>query len=192
MMPSPQPEVPSEATWTVVLENIGLVYMVIKDHCRRPQDWNDLFQEGMIGLFEGARRFDSAFGTAFSTFVVPHIRRRVLGFFQNKESDGQTVQLAQRDDETQDFDNQTILSTNEKQYVKFELRTDIVKHLNALDARERAIIILRWLFPDELTVRQVGDKIGLTGARVCQLEQKALKKLRESMQKRRSECDKKI
>jgi RNA polymerase sigma factor (sigma-70 family) len=172
---------PPEATWSVVLENINLVYKLAHQHCRSPQDFNDLVQEGLIGLFEGARRFDPqhSSGASFGTYVYHYIRQRILGFFQDRVQDAETDQI---DEEQHD-----VLSYDEQDYVRNTLRNDLLEHMTALTDDEQLIILLRWLASKPLTGRAIAEQIGMSHQRVQQIESKALGKLRESMLRKRKE-----
>ena len=55
-------------------------------------------------------------------------------------------------------------------------RADITKMTQGLTNREQTVLIMR--NRDELTLRQVGDKLDVAQERVRQIEQKALRKLR--------------
>lgn len=63
----------------LVADNIGLVGHHLRTHVRdlrdptRDREWDDLFQEGCLGLVQAAKTFDSEKGIAFSNFA----RRRI-------------------------------------------------------------------------------------------------------------------
>lgn len=62
----------------LVSANLRLVSMVTNPIARRSGlDRDDLFQEGVVGLVEAARRFDHTRGARFATFALPWIRLRV-------------------------------------------------------------------------------------------------------------------
>ena len=60
-----------------------------------------------------------------------------------------------------------------------EKRAEVINRI--LNSQEKEIISLRFGIPDDnnMTLEQVGKNLGLTRERVRQIEQKALKKLRE-------------
>ena len=60
-----------------------------------------------------------------------------------------------------------------------EKRAEVLNRI--LNSQEKEIISLRFGIPDDtnMTLEQVGKNLGLTRERVRQIEQKALKKLRE-------------
>ena len=57
--------------------NMGLVGEVARRYQERGLDWDDLMQEGSIGLKTGLERFDPAKGVQISTYVFQWIRRSI-------------------------------------------------------------------------------------------------------------------
>lgn len=61
-----------------VAANLRLVALVAKPVALRAGlDYDDLFQEGVLGLVEAVRRYDHTRGARFATFALPWIRMRV-------------------------------------------------------------------------------------------------------------------
>ncbi len=170
-------EQPPESTWTVVLENIGLVHKAVKIYCRKPQDYDDLVQEGLIGMHEAARRFDPnhASGASFGSFVYTYIKGYILNYYYVKPEHLDTDQLTPEQEDG-------ILTEGEEEYIRTCLRSDLIRHLRKLDENERVVIALRWLAPQTLTLRELGKRLGMVGERVRQIEAKAFAKLRALME----------
>ncbi len=65
----------------LVTSNERLVHYVIRRWGLTPPsglDYEDLYQEGMLGLFEAATRYDTTKGTKFSTYAVPWVSGRIM------------------------------------------------------------------------------------------------------------------
>ena len=65
------------------LEHINLVHHVAKRY-NRMSDYEDLVQEGMLGLVKAAKRFDPATGNKFSSYAVTCIRGEILHYIRDK------------------------------------------------------------------------------------------------------------
>lgn len=67
----------------LVSENVGLVgvhlrrYVTNLSQPRRDREWEDLFQEGCLGLIDAARRFRVERGIPFAAFALPRIHNAV-------------------------------------------------------------------------------------------------------------------
>lgn len=60
-----------EARNTLVEENIGLVYTIVRRFLGRGIEMEDLVQIGSIGLIKAIDKFDLSFEVRFSTYAVP-------------------------------------------------------------------------------------------------------------------------
>lgn len=67
----------------VVMDNLGLVYMVLKRFGGRGYEMEDLFQIGVIGLTKAADKFDESLGFAFSTYAVPLVIGEIKRFLRD-------------------------------------------------------------------------------------------------------------
>ena len=76
----------------IVNENIGLVavhlrrYVTNLSQPRRDREWEDLFQEGCLGLIDAATRFRAERGIPFVAFALPRIHNAVSKALQAKFS----------------------------------------------------------------------------------------------------------
>ena len=62
-----------EARDTIINENMGLVWSIVKRFANRGVDMEDLFQIGCIGLLKAVDKFDLSYEVRFSTYTVPMI-----------------------------------------------------------------------------------------------------------------------
>ena len=58
---------------TLVKENIGLVWSIVRRFGQRGYEFDDLFQIGTIGLMKAIDYFDLSYGVKFSTYACPLI-----------------------------------------------------------------------------------------------------------------------
>ena len=68
---------------TLVEENAGLIWSVIRRFYGRGLDTDDLFQLGAIGLLKCIDKFDFSFDVKFSTYAVPMIIGEVRRFLRD-------------------------------------------------------------------------------------------------------------
>jgi len=87
----------------LVRENIGLVAVHLRRHIsnlakpRRDREWEDLFQEGCLGLIRAAQAYREDRGIPFAAFALPRIHNAVSRALQNKFS---TVHIPPKDGDT--------------------------------------------------------------------------------------------
>lgn len=68
---------------TLVTENVGLIYMVLKRFSNRGMEQEDLFQIGVIGLIKAIDKFDLSKDLSFSTYAVPMIIGEIRRFLRD-------------------------------------------------------------------------------------------------------------
>ncbi|MCL2396510.1 MAG: RNA polymerase sporulation sigma factor SigF [Defluviitaleaceae bacterium] len=68
---------------TIIAENTGLVWSVVKKFVGRGYDPEDLFQIGSIGLMKCIDKFDISYGVKFSTYAVPMIMGEIKRFLRD-------------------------------------------------------------------------------------------------------------
>ena len=76
----------------LVADNLGLVAVHLRRNVpnlslpRRDREWDDLFQEGVVGLIQAAIRFRAASGIPFASFAFPRIHNAVSAALRRKFS----------------------------------------------------------------------------------------------------------
>lgn len=68
---------------TLITENVGLIYMVLKRFQNRGMEQEDLFQIGVIGLMKAIDKFDLSRELSFSTYAVPMIIGEIRRFLRD-------------------------------------------------------------------------------------------------------------
>lgn len=72
----PMPPLTAEQARTVA-DNAGLVGFVLHRLNVPQQDWDDAYQDGLIGLMRAVQKFDPSLGYALSTYSMAWIRQAV-------------------------------------------------------------------------------------------------------------------
>jgi RNA polymerase sporulation-specific sigma factor len=72
-----------QARNTLVEENLGLVWSIVKRFYGRGYEPEDLFQVGSVGLIKAIDKFDISLGLQFSTYAVPVITGEIKRFLRD-------------------------------------------------------------------------------------------------------------
>lgn len=72
-----------EARNSIIDNNTGLVWSVVRRFRNRNVETEDLFQIGCIGLIKAVDKFDSSFNVRFSTYAVPMILGEIRRYFRD-------------------------------------------------------------------------------------------------------------
>ena len=65
------------------MDNMGLIWSVVKRFTNRGYDPEDLFQIGSIGLMKAVDKFDLSYDVKFSTYAVPMITGEIKRFLRD-------------------------------------------------------------------------------------------------------------
>lgn len=72
-----------EARDSLVFENTGLIWSIVKRFSGRGYDIEDLFQIGCVGILKAIDKFDMNFDVKFSTYAVPMILGEIKRFLRD-------------------------------------------------------------------------------------------------------------
>jgi RNA polymerase primary sigma factor len=192
----------------LVKHNLKIVVTIANRHIGQGVPIDDLIQEGNIGLFEAAQRFDPKSDARFITYASLWIRKRVneavvahgriVRLPHNQEYDIYKAKMA--GEETQNLstveidapigeDGDTTIGDillNTKSNIEFEIELDDVKYrakqvLSHLKERDRKIIKAYFGIDGdyEMSPDVIAERFDLTNVRVCQIVKSALTKMKE-------------
>lgn len=68
---------------TLVEENTGLIWAVVRRFMGRGTEPDDLYQLGCLGFLKAVEGFDLGYGTQFSTYAVPKIAGEIRRFLRD-------------------------------------------------------------------------------------------------------------
>ena len=71
------------AAETLITENTGLIWSVVKRYFGRGVESDDLYQLGSIGFLKAVYGYDTEYGTQFSTYAVPKIAGEIRRFLRD-------------------------------------------------------------------------------------------------------------
>ena len=72
-----------EARDKLVVENMGLIWSIVRRFSGRGHEMEDLFQIGSIGLLKAIDKFDTSYDVKLSTYAVPMIAGEIKRFLRD-------------------------------------------------------------------------------------------------------------
>lgn len=163
----------------LVEENLGLVYTTLGRFRPNPADWDDFKSEALLALVRAVEGFDPWRGYRFSTYAWNAISRSLM--HASKKASRHRLQFPLELDGERELPVQN--DTWSELFVD-RLRQALHENLAELTDRESEILARR--FPEDgklrLTLREIGDALGLSKERIRQIQKSALSKLREVLE----------
>ena len=180
-------EISREERDRLVEHNLRLVVYIAKHFENTGINIEDLVSIGTIGLIKAINTFRKDKNIKLATYASRCIENEILMYIRKISS--RRVEISIDEPLNVDWDgNELLLSDvlgNEEDNVSYELeqqeeRILIRKAVAALDPREREIIELRFGLcgKDELTQKEVAEKLGISQSYISRLEKKIIDKLR--------------
>jgi len=147
-----------------------LAYSIAHSYRHGKVPLEDLRQEALFGIIEAARHFDPARNVKFSTYAVYWIKRRILTALSNESQT--SLNAVELSNETLD----KMESCQPLQPVQATGDEDILPLPENMPRLERTVLILS--YQKQLTIKEIGEKLGISNEKVKQLRQKALRRMR--------------
>lgn len=173
----------------LIERNLRLVAHIVKKYNTPERETDDLISIGTIGLIKSIDTFDANKGIRLATYASRCIDNELLMMLRSGKKQSKEVYLYDpigSDKEGNEINLLDIIESTDEDIVDtMELRSNIKKLYSfvdtALSDREKEIIELRYGLNghQEITQREIADKLGISRSYVSRIEKKALKKLRE-------------
>jgi RNA polymerase primary sigma factor len=196
----------------LVRYNLKIVVRIANKNVGRGIPVDDLIQEGNLGLYDAAHRFDPDQNVRFSSFASTRILKymnalidtcgRIVRIPVNQEyerylalkkgdevSDLRPVKLDDfLDDENGKTKADTVLSVSpsvEQEHDADFFKIQVETLLGGLKERDREIVKLYFGIDcaEETPTAEIAEQVGLTQIRVCQIISSAKKKMKEAGEK---------
>ena len=178
-----------EAKHILIERNLRLVAYIVKKYQASPEDTEDLFSIGTIGLIKAVVTFNPDKSVRLATYAARCIENEILMYLRAKKKSSREISLYEpigtdrEGNEIQLFD---VIETDEEDaHRKMELKEDIQtlyqRVESELSPRERMVLKMRYgLYnEDEYTQREIARQLGISRSYVSRIEKSAIEKLRE-------------
>ena len=178
----------------MVEANLKFVTNVAKWYKGRGLSYNDLIEEGNIGLIRAMDKFDASKGYKVISYAVHWIRQSIMEALEKRNSLGGDELPSERvnrdisideDGEVQEIETDPAFtldteSPEEIDAEQIEKKAFCNKLLSVLSEREADIIIRNFGLAGETeTLEEIGKDLGITKERTRQIKEQALRKMRE-------------
>ncbi len=179
-----------EARQRLILHNLRLVSHIVRKYYSTSKNQEDLVSIGTIGLIKAVDTYNTDNGTRFATYASKCIQNEILMSFRAQKKHSSEVSIHETIDVDRDGNPLAyidVISSDENipEEIERKLLTDKAMHCikTALTLRERQIIIMRYGLcgTEELTQREIAEKLGISRSYVSRIEKSALEKLKNAL-----------
>lgn len=166
----------------LVNDNMGLIGLVINRMNLR-YEYEDYFEIGLIGLVKGVKSFDPSKGVTGSTYFYRCIQNEIYQYGRKIKRTLKTISI----DCKISVDDLSIADTIkseidiEEEIIKKEQYEIIIKNINALNDREKFIILHYYGIGtnEELKEKELSKVLGISQAQVNRTKNRAIRKLKK-------------
>lgn len=178
----------SEAKNILIERNLRLVVYIAKKFENSGVNIEDLISIGTIGLMKAVNSFNLDKNIKLATYASRCIENEILMFLRKNNKIKTEVSIDEpinTDSEGNDLSLADILGTDNDSIFKHIEESDNKKVLEVairkLNDREKTIMQLRYGFNgyDELTQKEVADKLGISQSYISRIEKKVINNLKK-------------
>lgn len=183
--------------------NIRIVYNIAKRYKNKTEDFDNMIQNGMVGLMEAAKRFDINKDIKFVTYAYAWVSKYILSEFYQKNKEvldnsnslSQTISNNKIKDDDSDFEDcvnlfidpsvvknkniQDELSSHEQEHLVAKLM-DSMKKDNSLSSTDKNVFID--IFYNHRKPSDIANKYDLTIKDVNSIKRKILYRFKTELQ----------
>ena len=179
-----------DARQKLILHNLRLVAHIVRKYYSTSKNQDDLVSIGTIGLVKAVDSFNIDNGARFATYAAKCIQNEILMNFRAQKKHSSEISI----NETIDVDRDgnplayiDVISSDENVAEEIErqiMSEAAMKYIKTvLNLRERQIIIMRYGLcgSQELTQREIAERLGISRSYVSRIEKSALEKLKSAL-----------
>ncbi len=172
----------------------------LKRFAPRVLDEDDLISAGFIGLLDASRKFDPSKGASFSTYAHIRIRGAIMDELRKMDwasrPERERIKKSRENgDDTRPlevhflslenvpgcevWESQGTLESAEESLEKKELGDIVFEAIRSLPPMEK--IVLALYYYHDLTLKEIGNMLGIGESRVSQIRSSAIKNMRKAL-----------
>lgn len=180
-----------EARNILVEYNLRLVAHIVKKYQAGNRSMEDMISIGTIGLIKAINTYNESKGSRLVTYASRCIENELLMRLRQERKEAREVSLYEpigTDKEGNEISLMDIISVEDENILHDIIVSDHINHISdiffsVLDKREQTVLTLRYgLFHnDEMTQKDIAEKLGISRSYVSRIEKKALLKLRSAL-----------
>ena len=181
-----------EAKHILIERNLRLVAHIVKKYQNVEEDAEDLISIGTIGLIKAIRTFDGGKGSRLATYAARCIDNELLMMLRMRKKTARDVSLYEpigTDKEGNEISLLDVTLSKQEDFAEMISRREDISKVRrlvstVLSDREKEIITMRYGLSDEqeLTQREIGEKLGISRSYVSRIEKKALLTLKKAFE----------
>ena len=181
-----------EARNILIERNLRLVAHIMKKYYTQASDQEDLISIGTIGLIKGISTFQPEKGTRLATYAARCIENEILMHFRGQKKSATDDSLSDYIETGKDGTSLSLMDvvcSDEDVFDQLSEQELIGRMSSAvqsvLEPRERELLRMRYGLSGAtpLTQREVAVQCGISRSYVSRIEKKALRKLREELER---------
>lgn len=176
----------------MIEHNLRLVIYIAKKYESTGIEFEDIISIGSVGLIKAVKTFHSDKNIKLATYASRCIENEILMQLRkstrlktevsleqplSQDKEGNVLSLADTiSNDSDDLDQGLILNDEKKA---------IWNIMNGLEDREREIMLLRYGLEgkDELTQKEIADKMGISQSYISRIEKKVLSRMKKELEK---------
>ncbi|MFP4465841.1 MAG: sigma-70 family RNA polymerase sigma factor [Candidatus Goldiibacteriota bacterium] len=154
----------------IIRENMGLIKSIAGRYGRYGAAYEDLVQEGIMGMLNALEKFDESKGAKFSTYSVYFIKGRILDYLR-RENKIKTLDMDIGENEEIEY-----RPNGEDYEPEREPETGPPQIYSCIPDDEKEVLYRH--YRQMKTLKEIAEEMNISREKVRQLKQKALRRIK--------------
>lgn len=174
----------------LVTKNLGLVGYTLKQMNIEGQDYNDMFNIGIIGLIKAEKKFDETKNNTFATYAIACIKNEILKAIEKNKKHKNNISLNSkvRNTDSRGFSEgitvEDVIEDEKQNYAMAIEKAEILEKalnyiVNKLEPREKYIILA---LASGAKQEDIASHLNLSQSYASRINQRAIKKIKKSLE----------